>query len=305
MAFLKWSKNNPSAKQILRPDLGMRSWDEVDVGQKRNMWLHFTNSGWFSDDEITYFSVDSFNDENKAASFCNHLLQHGGPHYHEYGITRLALKDCCKAAAQQDLEYVFLNQKQDVFYELVSHYVSYLEIDPLNRERTERFRNMFNDISDQFGLNVLLGENSFTIKQDKKIIDEIYAPVLNFLKNDKWKLVSRDLNDASIAYLKNTEEEYSTCITLTVSALQAFLQIIVFGKIGKGDIDNLIKEAQSKKLIPSDPFTTKIFSNIQSILMQERQGKGNAHPKTEYANEKTARVTLNLVMIFMQHCVQN
>jgi len=84
----------------------------------------------------------------------------------------------------------------------------------------------------------------------------------------------------------------------------SLLQISVNGEIGKGDISQLIPKAQKEGLIPNDSFTKKIFENIESILMRERQKTSNAHPKKEYANEKNARLILNLVMIFLQHCIQ-
>ena len=62
-------------------------------------------------------------------------------------------------------------------------------------------------------------------------------------------------------------------------------------------------EAQKKDLIPKDSFTTKILKDITSILMEERQRSGDPHPKKEYANEKIAKLTLNLIMIFIQHCL--
>ena len=38
--------------------------------------------------------------------------------------------------------------------------------------------------------------------------------------------------------------------------------------------------------------------------MSERQLKGTPHPSKEYATEKNARLLLNLVMVFLQHCIQ-
>ena len=55
----------------------------------------------------------------------------------------------------------------------------------------------------------------------------------------------------------------------------------------------------------NDFFTKEIFKNIESIFARERQDKGNAHPKKEYATEKSARTLMNLSMIFLQHCIQN
>lgn len=304
MAFNKWSQLNPSARKILSPDLGIRSWDEVTTQQKQTIWLHFINRGWFDASEETHSAVRKFNDDNKARSFCNHLQQHGGPHLLMMRYVSQGVDECCFKHARTDLDHIFHTEEQDVFYELLSYYVVALEHDSLDKEKATRFRNLFNDISNQFGLNVLLNESGFILRQDKKITEGIYVPVLNYLNDKKWEPVNRDFGDAMSAYLKNTEEAYSSSITLTISALQGFMQIVVNGEIGKGDLGDLIKLAQSKKLIPNDPFTVKIFKDIESILMQERQTKGHPHPKKEYANEKSAKLILNLTMIFMQHCLQ-
>jgi hypothetical protein len=45
---------------------------------------------------------------------------------------------------------------------------------------------------------------------------------------------------------KHTPQGYSDCITKTFSAIQAFLQILVYGKTGKGNFADLIKEAREK-----------------------------------------------------------
>ena len=42
---------------------------------------------------------------------------------------------------------------------------------------------------------------------------------------------------------------------------------------------------------------------IKSTLMKTRQEMGIAHPKEEFADEHTAIFTLNLVMVFLNHCI--
>jgi len=77
----------------------------------------------------------------------------------------------------------------------------------------------------------------------------------------------------------------------------------VKGQIGKGELKDLIAEAHVKGIISSDPFTTKIFKDFQSILMRKRQEQGDPHPKKEYANERSARLVLNVIMIFIQNYI--
>ena len=140
-------------------------------------------------------------------------------------------------------------------------------------------------------------------RQEDKIIREIYKPVLSYLSHPKWKEVSVLLSDSFSEYRKNTPQGYSICVTHTVCAIEAFLQVVVTGKTGKGNISKLIAKARSDNLIPSDFFTQKIFANMESIFARQRQETGIAHPKKEYASEKNARIMLNLAMIFFQHCI--
>lgn len=302
--FKSWSENNQNVKAILRPNLGVRGWNELPQKDKEIIWRHFTNKGWFAVDKETHRGVYSFNEDNKARAFCNHLLNHGGPHYMEMRGIRQYMEKCCQEATLLDLQHIFHTEHQDVVYELFSYYVLALQQDILDKEKITRFKNLFNDISDQFGLNVLMAKDSFIPKQDKKIIKEIYEPVLDYISDPKWKKVNEILSDAFSDYTKNTPQGYSNSITNTISAIQAFLQILNDGKIGKGNISRLIVEAQKNDLISNDFFTQKIFDNLESIFAKERQETSIAHPKKEYATEKNARTMLNLAMIFFQHCIQ-
>ena len=171
-------------------------------------------------------------------------------------------------------------------------------------EDFDKFAKILNEVFNDFGINLYLARQGFIPRQEEKIIKEVYEPVLSYLSHTKWKEVSKLLSDSFDEYRKNTSQGYSNCITNNISAIQAFLQIIVIGKTGKGEISKLIMEAQKKSLIPNDFFTQKIFENIESIFARERKETGIAHPKKEYATEKNARTILNLAMVFFQHCIQ-
>jgi hypothetical protein len=301
MTFIKWSSVNSEAKSTLKPDLGVKSWGEIDQEKKKIIYKHAINLGWFvGRDKEFYDALFEFSNDHKARAFCNHLLGHGGPHSYDHGGT---IKDCCYEAAEKDFHYLFHQEHQDVVYELISYYVEQLS-HSYDQKKQGRFIRMFNDLSNQFGLNVLLTENSFIFRQEEKITKEIYEPILKYLSDKKWEPVNRELSDAFADYLRNTPECYSSCITHTVSGVQAFLQILVKGSVGKGDISDLVNQGIKNGVIPNDPFSARVFKDLVSILMQERQEKSDSHPKKEYANEKSARLVLNLSMVFMQHSLQ-
>ncbi len=126
---------------------------------------------------------------------------------------------------------------------------------------------------------------------------------MSFFSHPDWNEVNRLLSDAFTEYRKQTPNGYSSSVTHSVAAVQAFLQILVYKKTGKGEISKLINEAQKQNLISSDMFTKEIFKNIEAVLMRERQETGDPHPKQAYATAKNARIVLNLAMIFFQHCI--
>lgn len=321
MMFKLWSQSNPHILEELRPKLGLNSWDSLTDENKQNIWNHmdryffkvspevgFTNARFFGDqleverkNKLIYLTIVEINDKYKRRNYTPTFL------------ANRSLKAAC-----QDFYTIFMNQPKDVVLELLSHYCKNLLPSSIDRKAGEPdesyeirikgklkefewFANALNDVFEQFGVNVILTRRGFTSRQDEIITEEIYEPVLSFLSDERWKRTNNDLSDAFKEYKKR---EYSNSITHTISALQAYLQILVHGKTGKGDISKLILQAQEKSLIPNDIFTKQIFSNMESIFARERQDKEIAHPKKEYTSEATARLIINLAMVFIQHCMQ-
>ena len=149
--FKLWSENNPQVKEILRPNLGVRSWDKLTKRDKEVVWCHFINKDWFVADEYAYRAVYSFDKDNKARAFCDHLLNHGGPHYHRYGVRDM--EECCHEIASLDFKHIFHTEHQDVVYELFSYYVLALQQDTIDKEKVTRFKNLFNDIFNKGSFN--------------------------------------------------------------------------------------------------------------------------------------------------------
>ena len=316
--FKLWSSNNPDAAINICPDLGMREWNDLNPDENLKIWSYFFNEGWFNNSDHVFKTIFSLNERYKRKSYGHRLLEHGGPHSSEYEH----LESCCVETTLNDFKRIFLNENQDVVYEMFSLFIlsnidtsSIQNIDESDDEsrkdeivnraykKADNFAADFNDIFEQFSINVILTRNGIVFRQDKKITEDIYVPVLSYLSGKKWSPVNRDLSDAFRKFQEKTPQGYSSCITHAISGLQAFLQILVYDKTGKGDLSDLIPEAQKKDAIPSDAFSTKIFKDIQSILMNKRKESGDSHPKKEYANERSAKLVLNLIMIFIQNCI--
>lgn len=335
MTFKLWSELNPKAKKELKPDFGLRSWNSLSNDEKYKIWKYL--EWYFFDKDIKtkyypsrevhyykffgespenekkkeriYISIMALNHEYKAKSYARNFLENN------------TLNSAC-----YDFHEIFMKQDENVVMELLSLYCKVLiseraekTIDKKEGESEEeynqrlqnwrweefdKFRKDLNEVFTDFGINLYLTRQGFIPRQEEKIIEEIYEPVLKYLSHPKWKEVSKILSDAFNEYRKKTPQGYSNCVTHVISAIQAFLQIIVNGKTGKGEISKLIPMAQKKKLIPDDFFTQKIFDNLESIFARQRQETSIAHPKKQYANEKNARLILNLAMVFLQHCIQ-
>lgn len=309
--FKLWSETNPEAKKVLSPDLDVREWTDLNPHEKQRMrfYLRPFFEGSKSNRRI-HCSIIALNEVHK---------------YSSYGVN--FLRDPNSETARQDFENIFLKQSEHVVFQLLSIFCRAILVErtdspfPKSTEESEeeykkrhtrwkyeefdRFKEGLNDVFEQFGINVVVTRAGFVPRQDRKIIDEIYHPVLNFLSGEEWEEVNRELRDAFNDYQAKTRAGYSSTVTHAICAIEAYLQICLYGKTGKGTLSDLITKTINKGIIPNDAFSKQIFKNIESILAKERKETGDAHPKKEYATEKNARLMLNLVMTFLQHCIQN
>jgi len=336
--FKFWSETNTDAKKSLKPDLGLRSWNDLSSEEKQKIWYYL--DWYFFDAQIRkqygimgnvekrfYEFYGEYREKEYKQNAIHESILYLNENYKAKSFARTYLKNPNLNTACDDFYNIFMNQEEFVVMELLSAYAKFLyeftknddyiyklknetEEDFLQRKIKaeykffDKFSNRLNDVFLQFGIKYYLTRDGFMPRQDEKIIEEIYEPVLNYLSNPKWKKVNEILSDAFSDYVKNTPQGYSGCVTKTISSVEAFLQILVEGKIGGTKLSQLIPEAQKKDLIPNDIFTQTIFKNIDAVFARERKLTGDAHPKDKYATEKNARTILNLAMIFLQHCIQ-
>lgn len=307
MSFKLWSELNNEVLQNLKPDLGLRNWGDLSKTDKNKIWKYlefnyfFTKEDWA--DTTDTFDFDSeFFDGGSIAE----IIQELNNLYKAMSFGNCFLENKTDHSACLDFHRIFMEQDENVVIEMLSltaRKLIHYRVGEVSWNDFDKFSYELNDIFIQFGLNLTLTRLGFMPRQDEEILADIYEPVIKILSHLKWEKVSQHLKDAFAEYRKNTENGYSNCVTNAVTAIQAYLQIIVNGDTGSGDISSLIKIAQKDNQIPSDAFSRTIFKNIESVLMQERQDTGIAHPKKEYATEKSARLVLNISMIFFQHCI--
>lgn len=329
MDFKLWSELNKEAKEDLKPDFGFRDWGKLSEDEKYKIWKYLEHHFFRRDIGRYEKEYEFYGDYNEKAQRKERILlaiYTLNDAYKARSYAKEYLEDHSLNNACVDFYSIFTQENENVVMELLSFYSKvaivngnwesiYKDEDETEEQYQERleewkwipfdkFAEDVNEVFLQFNLNLNLTRMGFIPRQEEKIIKEVFDPVLKSLSHPRWKEVSRLLSDAFLEYRKNTPHGFSNCVTNTVAAVQAFLQLLVNGETGSGDISKLITQAQGKNLIPGDPFTKEIFSNVESILMRERQETGTAHPKKEYATDKNARLTLNLAMVFFQHVIQ-
>jgi hypothetical protein len=339
MEFQTWSESNEDARKSLRPDFGLRTWADLSQDHLKLIWIHFEpfffQSRMSNNRSIkhSHYNGDYYpftGDEAEQSMKISRIF---------FAIKELCLRFKAKEYAPNflkektvhnacmDFFHIFMYDRPDVVIELISLYAKEL-IEGKNKrylirvsgesegdydKRREewdwipfdQFAYHLNDVFSHFGLNYFLTRRGFALRVDEKIIEDVYVPVLRSLSSLQWNPVNSLLSESFAEYRKNTPEGYSTCVTKSVTALEAYLQILTTGSTGEGKFAELIRNAQKNKLIPDDPFAKTFLKDITSVLMQERQATGDAHPRKEYANEKNARLVLNLVMVFLQHAITN
>ncbi len=336
--FKLWSEINADSKESLKPDLGLRIWDNLSPEEKQKIWhyldWHFFDAqlkeeyGMMGGVEKRFYEFyGEYREKEYKQKTIHKSILFLNENYKAKSFADSYLKNPNLNTACYDFYNIFMNQAEVVVMELLSAYAKFLyeftknddyiyksenetEKDFLERKTKaeykffDNFSSRINDVFLQFGIRYYLTRDGFIPRQDAKIIEEIYEPVLGYLSDQKWKKVNEILSDAFSDYIKNTPQGYSGCVTKTISAVEAYLQILVDGKTGGKNLSSLISEGQKNNLIPNDIFTQNIFKNTEAIFARERKATGDAHPKDEYATEKNARTILNLAMIFIQHCIQ-
>ncbi len=317
--FRLWSEISHSAKEKLQPTILWRSWSQLTADEKNVMLRYLNNSHYFYGVELNshrreipeielVVSINELNQKYKRSSFGRNFLNRRGA-----------------SAAHEDFVSIWHEGSEILVFELLSLYAKQLyeekeaesflklhgETDENFKKRNinwrmeslDKFRNILNELFEQFNVNMFLTRAGFIPYQEKKIVKNAYEPVVNFLTDPRWKTAERELGDAFEAFAKKEEKNYSKCITHCFSAVQAFLQELVQSDIPDANINSLLKEAKTKELIPKDIFSETAFSKLQEALEEMRKKYGDPHPKKEYANEKNALLALNITVVFLQHCM--
>lgn len=319
--FLLYGEKDPRIEESIQPRIALRRWGELNATDKKKALQYMINNGWLNDysDNILH-TIEYLNHHFLRICPGNNLHQiPPKSNTGRWGVNESERKE----AANNDFKHIFLNDESDaiVLRMLTRLAHSYIDgnfyslaekqDDEEHREELiitafkefDRLTNCLNHIFEQFSVNQILTRNGLVPRQDEKITEEIYIPTLDILCDPKWRTVSENLAKMFEDY---RDQNYSEAITKAHSTVQRFLQILVGleGKSGKGEVGKLFGKAKQEGIIPVNRFTEPLIGVIQGFISSERANRSTAKPSLKDANSTDALLMMNIVMVFLQHCLQ-
>lgn len=319
--FLLYGQNDPNIEGAIQPTLALRQWEDLSDVEKQTALQEIENCGWFgpySEEILQTIEFLNYKFLRKCPGKNLHAIKpKNDPRALSYDSDRMD-------AALRDFKYIFLHEESDalVFLMLSRFVESYIDGFSYQRAAESRKKkerkeyidsafskfdslaNCLNHIFEQFAVNQMVTRNGFVPRQDSKIMDEIYTPTLAVLADPKWEPVSINLAKMFEDY---REKNYAEAITKAHSAVQRFFQILVGeeGKNSKGEVGVLFKKAKDAGIISTNRFIEPIVVAIQGFIPSERATNSTAKPAIKEATAADALLMMNVVMILLQHCLQN
>ena len=314
--FKLFSESYPEIIEHIQQQPPLRQWSDIDVEEKQNML-----------NELVITKVLKDNSRPVLASVAHlnrkYLLVRPGKYLykHQAFLDRDPLGE--NSAARKDFEEIFVHaDSQGLVFEMLSMFAKcfingyYLDLakNAKNDEHRaqyiqsaysdfERLKWHLDNIFGQFGVNMSLTRNGFVPVVDEKILDEIYQPVLRVLSDPKWEMVNADMREMFDSY---HVQEYPEVIAKASNIVQRYLQVLVGEeKNVKGGFGKLFELAKRKGITSDHPFTNRIINAIESFISEERANKSSAKPSKKQPTSSDALITMHVVMVFLQHCLQN
>lgn len=318
--FTLYGENDDEIESKIQPLLSLRCWSELSGNEKQTAFQELKNKGWIESHSNQVF---------KTIEYLNStfLRECPGKHLHaikpERSYRGIGNESQRIKAAHMDFEHIFLHEKSDALVLrmlskfadcYIDKYRYRLAFEATDMDKRKEYiveayqnfdtlSNCLNHIFQQFSVNQLVTRSGFIPRQDEKIIQEVYVPTLHILADPKWKTVSDDLAKTFEDY---RDGNFSETITKAHRAVQRFLQILVGeeGKNAKGEVKVLLQKAKEEGLLPINRFTEPFVNLIHSFIVSERATNSTAKPSVKEASSSDAMLMMNLVMIFLQYCLQ-
>ena len=319
--FKLYGESDPEVEARIQPQLPLRRWNDLTTKEKRIAFQELRRAGWLDKySKEAHWSVEYLNYGYlrllPGKRLHNILPTHRGS---SFGSDFEGLK-----AGFLDFQDIFVDgEPGELVLRMLSAFAS-AHIDQMYLKRAketgnieeriqlieeafvkyDRLAKLLNRIFEQFSINVMATRNGFVPRQDDEISRGIYKPTLKVLSDPKWESVSGHLGDMFQDY---HARDYPEVITKAHSVVQRFLQILVGeeGKSGKGELGRLFEKAKDEGVISDNRFTEPIVKAIQSFIVSERATNSTAKPTLQMADSSDALLVINVLMVFLQHCLQN
>ncbi len=317
--FKLFGEDDPDVQAVLRPDIGYRDWHDLTVDEKSIALIELGHRTVFDSGDAVLVETILFLNQN-------YLAQCPGVNFHNVDRSRFEGHNTQEMilAAYKDFEFIFKNEtSSEMVMLMISKYVKCFiyekeleraeqELDFEKKEKLiqsayetfDRVASDFNHIFEQFSINQEVTRGGFVPRQSKKISEFIYQPTLEILSDPKWQSVNSDLSKMFDDF---QNAKYSEAIAKAHSAVQRFLQVIIGeeGKNGKGNFGQLFSEAKKNGLISDNQFTGPVINAMQRYIPSERANNSTAKPAVKDATYSDALLMMNVVMVLIQHCLQN
>ncbi len=318
--FTLFGEDDPDVQAVLRPDIGYRDWSDLSIEERTNAFKELIHRNVFNLDDYALIETIEFLNHNYL-SLCPGKNLHNTPRNDDFGSwNRKALVD----SASKDFALILTEEKSsEMVMLMISKYAKFFiyekELERARQEpdvdkkeiliesaykRFDRVANHFNHIFEQLSIRWEITRKRFVPRQDKKITELIYQPTLKILSDPKWQSVNSDLSKMFDDF---QNAKYSETIAKAHSAVQRFLQVLIGeeGKNGKGNFGQLFSEAKKNGLISDNQFTGPVINAMQRYIPSERANNSTAKPAVKDATYSDALLMMNVVMVLIQHCLQN
>lgn len=317
--FKIFGEDNSDIQAILKPVIGLRDWNDLYAHEKDIVFKELEHREVFTPDGEELIETINYLNHNYLAScpgrFLHKTSRRKSGFYDSREILLAAHKDfenILKNETSSEMVMVMLSKFVKCFIDeralegagLVANVEDKVGLIQSAYHRFDWVSNHLNHIFDQFSINQEVTRGGFVPRQSKKISEFIYQPTLEILSDPKWQSVNSDLSKMFDDF---QNAKYSETIAKAHSAVQRFLQVIIGeeGKNGKGNFGQLFSEAKKNGSISDNQFTGPVINAMQRYIPSERANNSTAKPAVKDATYSDALLMMNVVMVLIQHCLQN
>lgn len=311
-------KGTKELESILEPyKSSLRDWKDLTKEDKQKMYLYFEReyklNDWYSffRHRAIYHSWMALNDlyiSNPPFTKLNNIPL-------EENLRNNNHQERAENAFE-DFQEIFFNWNEKLFFHviwtifkifLLSSWYDELTSDSTDEDIEKTFKTfdhlieVFNKVSESFGLNVKFSRNWIIPVQEEKITEDIYIPTINLLQGQKWKTSNDELKKA---FERFSDKDFSWAIGFTHNFVQDFL-CNYFGKKSPRWIwafSNWIKELKNRPDL-YNKYTEGIISTIGNFIPQERATKTDAKPWEAIVDRDSALLVMNSALVLVNYLI--